>query len=184
MNKDQCFNLGHVVKAIGLKGECSILLDVDDPSRYKKLESVFIEINKKLVPFFIDHISLRHNNFAGVQFKNITNQDQANQLSGCDLYLPLEFLPQLDDKSFYFHEIQDYMVIDQVAGEIGPIKEVQEVGPSILGICTMNQREVIVPLQKIFIHKVDRANKILYTNLPEGLVDVYLNDHENDEKDV
>lgn len=183
MNIDQCFNLGHVVKAVGLKGECSILLDVDEPGRYKKLESVFVEINKQLVPFFIESISLRQNNFAAVRFKNIATQAQAEQLTGCNLYLPLTQLPPLGEYDFYFHELTGYRIVDHLKGDIGSIKEVVDYGTNVVALTELNQHEIIVPLQKIFFEKIDRTNRIYYSRLPEGLVDMYLNLDPNERAD-
>jgi 16S rRNA processing protein RimM len=54
MNKDQCFYLGSVAKLHGYKGGLSLYLDVDYPDDYTEMESVFIEINKQLVPFFME----------------------------------------------------------------------------------------------------------------------------------
>src|SRR5688572_2178442 len=132
MELSQCFNLGYVVKAIGLKGDCSIHLDVDDANRYKKLESVFIEINKQLIPFFIESIVIKQNNFAQVKFKNITTQDQAEQLCGNTLFLPLSALPPLDENNFYFHELDGYTIVDGTHGDIGTIKEVTDYGSSMV----------------------------------------------------
>lgn len=183
MNIDQCFNLGHVVKAVGLKGECSILLDVDEPSRYKKLESVFIEINKQLVPFFIESIQLRQANFAAVKFQNIHTQAQAEQLTGCNLYLPLTQLPELGENDFYFHELTGYRIVDETKGDIGEITEIVDYGTNVVALTQLQQREIIVPLQKIFFKKIDRTNRIFYTRLPQGLVDLYLNFDPNERPD-
>lgn len=183
MNIDQCFNLGHVVKAVGLKGECSILLDVDEPARYKKLESVFVEINKQLVPFFIESLSIRQNNFAAVKFRNIQTQAQAEQLTGCSLFLPLSQLPPLDETSFYFHELEGYRIVDENKGDIGLVTEVVDYGTNVVALTQLHQREIIVPLQKIFFRRIDRSNRIFYTALPEGLVDMYLNLHPDEKAD-
>jgi 16S rRNA processing protein RimM len=174
MNIDQCFNLGYVVKAIGLKGDCSIHLDVDDANRYKKMESVFIEINKQLVPFFIESIVIKQNNFAQVRFKGITTQLQAEQLSGNTLFLPLNLLPPLGDTDFYFHELEGYTIYDLTKGNIGVINEVTDYGSSMVASTLLNEKEILVPLQKLFVKRIDRTEKILYTELPEGLVDMYL----------
>ena len=185
MNKDQCFNLGYVVKSIGLKGECSIYLDVDDAYRYKELESVFIEINNQLIPFFISNINIKQNNFASIKFKQINSIDEIQQIKGCQIYLPLSFLPELDEKSFYYHEIINFQIIDDCAGKIGVINEVQDWGNNVLVVC-FNERnkEILIPLQKIFIKSVDRKNKTIFTCLPEGLVDVYLNTNPIEDKDT
>lgn len=183
MNIDQCFNLGHVVKAIGLKGDCSILLDVDDANRYKKLESVFIEINKQLIPFFIESIVVKHNNFATVKFKNISTQAQADELSGATLFLPLSALPPLNDTSFYFHELEGYTVMDDVKGNIGVIQSVIDYGSNVVASTILHEKEILIPLQKQFVIRIDRSSRQLFTQLPEGLVDLYLTLNPNEREE-
>ena len=64
MTVDHCFELGKTLRPHGTKGELLIGLAVDKPEHYIKKESVFIEINKKLVPFFIKKLTLLQNSKA------------------------------------------------------------------------------------------------------------------------
>ena len=54
MGFDDCYQLGNVVKTHGLRGELVIFLDVDHPELYQEMESVLVDMNGKLVPFFIE----------------------------------------------------------------------------------------------------------------------------------
>lgn len=174
MNKEDCFKLGHVSKLHGVKGEVVIVLDVDDASRYKKLESVFVEVNGQLVPFFVQGISIK-NKHAIVKFDGMDTTDQAGMINNAEVFLPLSFLPKLDDKKFYFHEIIGFAVNDKTHGNIGTVEAVLEYpGQNIIQIRDSNKNEILVPLRNEFILKVDREKKCLNVSTPEGLVDVYL----------
>jgi len=174
MNKQDCFKLGHVSKLHGVKGEVVIVLDVDDVTRYKKLESVFIEINGQLVPFFIEGITIK-NKQAIVKLDGLNTTDQAGMINNMEVYLPLSLLPKLNDNTFYFHEIIGFNVNDKTYGNIGKVESVLEFpGQNIIQIKDSNKNEILVPLRNEFIIKVDRENKSLEVNTPEGLIDVYL----------
>ena len=69
--KADCYRLGAIAKLHSYKGEVSIFLDVDDLQEYKHLESVFVEYDNKLVPFFLESIQIRQNGFATVKFMDI-----------------------------------------------------------------------------------------------------------------
>lgn len=174
MNKEDCFKLGHVSKLHGVKGEVVIVLDVDDTTRYKKLESVFIMINGQLVPFFIEGITIK-NKQAIVKLDGINTTDLAGMINNMEVYLPLSLLPKLNDNTFYFHEIIGFAVNDKTHGNIGKVEAVLEFpGQNIIQVRDGNKNEILIPLRNEFIIKIDRENKSLDVNTPEGLVDVYL----------
>ena len=172
---DDCFKLGHIVKKHGLKGELSILLDVDYPEDYTELESVFVEVNKQLVPFFIEYLQL--NGDRGIiKFEDVDDLPTAERLLKADLYLPAENLPTLEEGQFYYHEVVGYTVVDKSLGELGPIAEVYEFPTQDLLGVTYQSKEVLIPINDDIITNVDHDNKTMQVDLPEGLVDVYLED--------
>ena len=67
MEKEQCFTLGSVSKVQGIKGKLIFRLEVDFPEDYAELESVYIESNRKLIPFFIEDIEILPKGFARVK---------------------------------------------------------------------------------------------------------------------
>lgn len=173
MNIGECFQLGYVIKKHGLSGEVNILLDVDVPHEYQNLESVFVEINDKLVPFFIESISIKGNK-AIVRFEDVNTADQADDLKGKGLFLPLSMLPELGDNKFYYHQIIGYHVIDATDGDIGVVKDVYTSPNQDLLAIDHQSKEILVPINDEIIGSVDHDNKQLHVTLPEGLLDVYL----------
>ncbi|MEM6360154.1 MAG: ribosome maturation factor RimM [Bacteroidota bacterium] len=172
MHPDECFLLGYVIKRHGLKGELSIFLDVDDPEGYSKLESVFVSIDGKLVPFFIERISVKGDR-AVVQFEDVNSVDQADELKGCELFLPLTMLPKLEGTSFYYHEIIGFQVIDEVFGKVGRIKDIYTGSGQELLAVMRNDKEILVPVADDTIKSVDREKAEILVNLPAGLLDIY-----------
>ncbi|MDX1627122.1 MAG: ribosome maturation factor RimM [Fulvivirga sp.] len=173
MTVDECYQLGYVIKKHGLNGEVTVFLDVDFPEAYETLESVFVEINQKLVPFFIDQIQIRGKK-ANIRFEDISSADQADELRGKGLYLPLDQLPQLDENQFYYHEIMGYQLHDQPSGVTGNIISVLTGPQQDLLVVDVQGKEVLVPINDELILRVDHKNKALQVALPEGLLDIYL----------
>ena len=58
MEKDQFYEIGRITKVHGNDGKVYVKLDVDDPSQYLELESVFFDLENKPVPFFIEYIRI------------------------------------------------------------------------------------------------------------------------------
>lgn len=181
MDKRECFNLGYISKTVGNKGELLLILDVDDVKRYNKLESVFVEINKQLVPFFITNIELRGNG-AKVTFDGIDNTDKAEEITRTSLYLPLSFLPPLKGKKFYFHEVLGYSAKDKNFGDIGIIENILDYPTQALFQIKKDDMEILIPVKEDFIISIDRENKVIEFNAPEGLIDIYLNPNANNQE--
>src|SRR5688572_22475964 len=143
--KDSCYRLGHIARLHGFKGELSIFLDTDDPSDFKELESVFVEYDQKLIPFFLEKIQLQNKGFAVVRFEDIDTEKKAKLLVGCSLYMPLETLPPLSDAQFYFHEAEGFQVIDKTFGNIGYVKKVIDLSGNPLMEIDFNGKEILIP---------------------------------------
>ena len=61
MEIKDCYNLGRITKAWGYKGQVVIFLDVDTPEDYAGLDSAFVEVKGKLIPYFFRIDSLNGN---------------------------------------------------------------------------------------------------------------------------
>ena len=174
MRKEDCFYLGKVAKKFSFKGEVLVYLDTDEPELYEEMESVFVEFNKNLVPFFIDSSSLHKNDFLRVQFEDVDSEEEADKLLGCAVYLPLSHLPNLEGDKFYFHEVIGFEIEDQRLGVIGVIQSVNDSTAQPLFEVLNGSVELLIPMIDLFLVEIDRPNKKVKMNLPEGLVEMYL----------
>lgn len=174
MRKEDCFYLGKIAKKFSYKGEVLAYLDTDEPELYENMESVFVEINKHLVPFFIVSSSLHKNDFLRVRFEDIDSEDDAESILGYELYLPLTQLPKLEGNKFYYHEIIGFIAEDEKLGEIGTITGINDSTAQPLFEIKKGDIEILIPMIDDFIIKVDRENKKIILSTPEGLVNLYL----------
>ena len=174
MDKDDFFYLGKILKTNGRNGHLLVFLDVDDPVRYEKLETVFIGIENDRIPFAIEEIELKHKNTALIRFEDIQSNDDAQIYVGHELYLPVSMLPPLKGKKFYFHEIIGFTVIDKNHGNIGIISSIIDMPQQSLMQIRYGSKEILIPLADKLLLKVDRLKKELYIKAPEGLIEIYL----------
>ena len=173
MNKEDCFYIGRVAKTHGIKGEVTIKLDVDDPSAYSDLKYFLLEINKVLTPFFVEKLIVSGDKFF-VSVQDIHSVEAASALTGKDVYLPMELLPKLTGKQFYFHEVKGFTLIDAEKGELGPITDILEYPTQAIIQVYKDNKEILIPILDQVIQKVDRKGKKLYVKSPDGLIDMYL----------
>ena len=173
MTKEECFYLGRVSKTHGIKGEVTIRLDVDDPSAYRNMKFFLLEMNKVLTPFFVEKVSCSGDKFY-VTIQDIKTVEAASALTGKEVYLPLEMLPKLSGKQFYYHEVKGFTLVDETYGELGPIADVLEYPTQAILQVFKDKKEILIPILDHVIQKVDRKAKKLHVKAPEGLIEMYL----------
>ncbi|WP_348799101.1 ribosome maturation factor RimM [Flavobacterium adhaerens] len=175
MRKEDCFYLGKIAKKFSFKGEVLAYLDTDEPELYENLESVFVECNKHLVPFFIESSSLHKNDFLRIRFEDVNTEDEADSLIGNDLYLPLKMLPKLTGNKFYFHEVIGFEVEDKRLGIVGEIQSVNDsTAQPLFEVLHKDGAEILIPIIDHFLVKIDRENHKVIMDLPDGLIEMYL----------
>jgi len=174
MRKEDCFYLGKIAKKFSFKGEVLVYLDTDEPELYENMETVFVEFNNNLVPFFIESSSLHKNDFLRVHFEDIDNEEEADNIIGCAIYLPLSMLPKLTGNKFYFHEVIGFEIEDKRIGVFGKIVSINDISAQPLFEVLNGNVELLIPMIDHFLVEIDRKNKKVIMDLPEGLVEMYL----------
>lgn len=172
MTIDEGFYIGYISKTRGLKGEVQLFFEFDD-YEVLDLDIVFVEINKKLVPYFIDHIKLQKNSTAYAFFEDVDHIDKAQVLVRKKMYLPIDKMPIRDPDDFRYTDLVGYTVIDDIYGELGAITQVQELPQQHIATVDMQGTELMFPLSEDLILGIDSEERILDVELPEGLVDLY-----------
>ena len=175
MRKEDCFYLGNIVKKHSFKGEVVIKLDTDEPELYKNMESVFVDLGGNLVPFFIKKSSLSRSTMLRVHFEDVNSEEEADFIMKAGIYLPLNLLPKLEGKQFYFHEIIGFHVIDEIHGDVGVLVYINDKAAQPMFEIENGDVQIFIPMIDDFIKKIDRENKLIHVKTPEGLIDLYLN---------
>ena len=174
MRKEDCFYLGRIARKFSFKGEVLLHLDSDDVEQYEEMESVFVEMGKNLVPFFIERAQIHKNELLRVKFEDVESEADADAIMGKALYLPLSLLPKLEGNKFYYHEVIGFTLKDKTKGDVGIIVSINDTTAQPLFEVKNGETEILIPMIDPFLVEVNRQEKYILMDLPEGLVDMYL----------
>lgn len=172
---EDCNKLGFIYKAYGIKGELIVRTDLElSENTIKEWESIFIEINGILVPFFIENISTRSDIELQVKFEDIDDEIKAKTFIGNSIYLEKnQYQEEIEERVFF--KWLSFQIVDEQGAFIGEIKDVIEYpSQNMLIINTKNADELIIPAIEDWIISVDSDKKEIKMNLPEGLIDLNL----------
>ncbi len=174
MQKKDCFYLGKIVRKHSFKGEVVIKLDTDEPQLYANMNAVFVNLGNNLLPFFIEKSLLQKRNQLRVKFEDVATEQDADAIMKSEVYLPLDLLPKLTGNKFYYHEVIGFTIEDIHYGEVGVLTGINDSTAQPLFEIKNDDKEVLIPMIDDFIKKVDRKNKTIVIEVPEGLIEMYL----------
>lgn len=173
MTKEECFYLGHVSKTYSFRGEVIVYFDTNEPEAYQTLESVFVEINNKLIPFFIETISFdRKDNFARIKFEGVDSEEASKRLLKKEIFLPLALKPESESDEFYLEDLVNFKVSDRVLGDLGTVTDVIDHPLNPLIQVEGKKGNALIPFNDTFIISTDNLMKSLIVEIPEGLLNL------------
>jgi 16S rRNA processing protein RimM len=183
MNTSDNILFGKIIKTHGVKGELLVEVFSDSPGDYQDLESVFVEIKQKQIPFFLTSFQPTNQQKVIVAFEDVESVKQAEPLVGSAIFIPQEEILAIDEGRFYYQQMMGYQFEDITAGALGVLDNfIQKNGQDLL-IMLYKNAEVYIPVAEQIILDINHKNKTIRVNLPEGLVDLYVQNTSHADKD-
>lgn len=171
MKAEDYFEIGYISKTRGLKGEVQVAFTFDEPEKLK-ISAVFIEINNKLVPYFVSNYKIPMPMIGYFNFEDIDHIDKANIITKRKIFLPIRLKPKRKKGEFFFTDLIGFKADDVLAGDLGEVLDVQEYPQQFIATINYKEKEVLIPLNEAFIAEIDMTKKVVHFNLPEGLLDL------------
>lgn len=176
MRKEDCFFVGTIVSKFSFKGEVLVKIDTDDSSLLENRESVFVELGRELIPFFIQKCTYHKANLLRIKFEEVDTERDAEALLKQSLFLPLSLLPKLSGNKFYYHEVIGFEVVDVNYGRVGVITHVNDQSSQPIFEIEHEGQQILIPLHDDFLKEVNRKDKRIIVEAPEGLIELYLSE--------
>lgn len=168
IREEEVYKIGRLGKTHGVRGEISFLFD-DDVFDRVDADYLVLMIDGILVPFFMEEYRFKSDSNAIVKFEGIDTQERARELTACDVFFP-RALSDYDDDELSWAEIIGYDLIDAATGN--SIGQIASVDDATLNILFELEDGTLIPASEELITAVDKANRAIEMNIPQGLLDI------------
>lgn len=138
---------------------------------FKKRESVFVEIDGLLVPFFINEFKVTSSENVILKLDEITSETQARSFTGREVYADQGQIRR-KRSSGEPADFSGYKVTDTNLGYIGIAGEITDISNNPLLNVEHNGKIFLVPLHEDIILEINEVEKQITINAPEGLFDL------------
>jgi 16S rRNA processing protein RimM len=174
MQKQDCLLIGKVVKSHGIHGE--LIIETSNPEAFQNIkESIHLEIEGLLVPFFIQKIHHQSTERFRIKFHWLDNEKQTQEIMNCDVFIPTSDLGELEQNLIITpHLLIGYKAIDKVHGNIGEVQDYIDQPNNPILVIKEGRNEILIPYHPDLISTVENRKKTVYLDTPEGLIDLYL----------
>ena len=172
IKKEDVYKIGKLGKPHGVKGEVRMLCTDDIFDRVES-DSLILEIDGSLVPFFMEEYRFRSDERVLVKFADIDTEAQARELTGCEVYFPREQADRHEGEATWA-ELVGYALVDARRDTlVGTITHVDDTTINILfEVETADGREVLVPASEELVEQVDKTRHRIHVRVPEGILEL------------
>jgi len=127
-----------------------------------------ISVDGILVPFFMEEYRFRSEETALVKFEGIDTQEQARELTNCEVFFERR-LSDTSDRPSAAAIIGYHLVSDEDGKEIGTITAIDDTTDNVM---LELQDGRLIPAAEEFVKSIDNGKRIIRVDLPEGLLDL------------
>lgn len=180
MLREDCVFIGYVGKPHGMNGEAKVILDVQYVEDYMDIKTFHLaKKDQPLERYKFTRMSLHNGKTFIAKIKGYNTRDEVATMMGCEIYFPLERLPELEEGEVFYFEILGFKVHDKTAGLIGTLRDIYETGADdLLVVDHPSGKEVLIPFMEPIYTHTDREAEEVHVDLPEGLLDLYVGEEE------
>ena len=165
IRKEDCYKIGRIGKAHGVRGELSFLF-TDDVFDRADADYLILEVDGILVPFFMEEYRFRSDSLALVKFCDIDTQQRASELTNCDVWFLRSLTP--DDEEPTLAGLVGFEIVEAGTGKsVGHIAAIDDTTANLLFEL---ENGTLIPANDELITDIDTSDKRITMSIPEGLL--------------
>ncbi len=157
--------IGRIGKPFGYKGEVKFISEIPEFRKFRTLRVQLPKLGYKKLE--VEYFKPAGGHTLIIKFAGIDSEELASQLKGLEVFVEPEELPRLDEGEFYFFELIDFEIVDEKGSLIGKLEYIESTpAHEIFVVSTPEGREIMIPVVKEFVLKIDKESGKIVVRLP------------------
>lgn len=164
------FLVGKTLKSHGTAGQLRVSVENRFRSYLAPGSFLFFDLDGSRVPFQIT-AAAEDGHFV-ISLRGIDTKEDSDKLTQKECWIPLEQVKSRHRQSpgHIREDWSSYSISDTSTGQQFPILRTEEFPQQLMAVIDVNGKEIYVPLHDQLIESIDRAEKRILMDLPEGLL--------------
>jgi 16S rRNA processing protein RimM len=165
-------NIGKFVATHGFKGDLLLEHHLGKKTALNGLKTLFLHLgDDNMFPYFVQHSKIKNENGVYIKVEGIDTKEAAEKILKKEVWIShADFKHFADDATpaalVGFHLVND-------GTDLGAITEVIELPHQLLCKINLNNKEALIPLHDKTLKGIDKINRQVLVDLPDGLLDIY-----------
>ncbi len=171
MERDGFLPIGKIVGVHGVKGNLKIKSYTESLSAFEPGSRILVENRRGTGKHYTINWVKPHQQKILLALEEINDRDQAENLTGSELYLDKKLLPEPEDGSFYWFQLIGSDVFSLDGTLLGSVESIIPTGSNDVYVVKNKQtdKEILIPAIKSVVMEIDVENRKMIVDLPEGL---------------
>src|SRR5664280_2048330 len=155
--------LGKIIKLSGYEGAVAVKLEKIFTENIHRMESVFLEIEGKLVPFFISRSEYNGADILKLWFDGYNSNNKISEFIGCWIFLTSG--TAINKNKVGPENLIGYSIFVEEDKLLGSISEVMTNSEQwLINVISIKKKNILIPFHEDFIVSLDKRKKVIIMN--------------------
>lgn len=178
MNSQKFISIGTILKPHGVRGVLKFIADYDFGKDFLKANALYIQLTtEKNIPHIIESFEEINRKEYLVKFEDVNTKEAAEKLVKKEVLIVENLFEKWvieDEFDTSFSYVTGFSLYNEKHELIGKIDDVIDLTSHEIAQLTINEKEVLIPLEESLIIEINEEKQQIVMTIPEGLLDIYL----------
>ncbi|HPI73216.1 MAG TPA: ribosome maturation factor RimM [bacterium] len=163
--------IGKVLRPHGVRGELRLMPLTENPERFRRLTTVFLNRDGGRRPFPITGVKLSPTAVL-ISLQGIATRTEAENWQGSLVEIEAKDIQPLAEGELYYFEVIGMAVESESGQKLGTVTDVLSYPAQDLYVVESAGREILIPAVPAIVQRVDTEQRLMVIHALEGLLDL------------